>query len=250
MKRNIFQTVKRVGLVSVGLILARGAQAATTIGDTTITFDGSGLVSGSQIPLNFGSKQSPTNSPSGGVTFGGSGLGLGTPDISLTWNVTPGGARGTPINFQYSQGGPDSWNAALLNNSTVGHEHDLTFAPTALSLVEINSFNFTPYYNNDGEVFNYTVSVKDANTLATLASQSVTVTSGAAAKYGVTLNTFGQLGESLTLSLSRTGGTGGPENMAVDDVTFTEVVPEPGTVSLAVLGFAGMAWAARRRGKS
>lgn len=251
MKRKLGRGLRNTALIAVGVTLARGAQAATTIGDTTVVFDGSGLPVGSQIPMGFASNQSPTNNPIGGVTFGSSGLGMGTPDISLTWGFTGGGRGQQPTDFEYITGGQNNWNAALLNNSAPGHIHTITFTPTTLSLVQINSFNFTPYYNNSGEVFNYTVSVVDANTLASLYSAPITVTSGSAAKYLVTLDVAGALNEPLTLEIDRTGGDGGPFNNGFDDLNFTEIVPEPGTAGLVCLGLAGWLGVAiwRRKGQ-
>ena len=236
MKRKLGRGLRNTALIAVGVILGRGAQAATTIGDTTVVFDGTALPVGSQIPMNFASFQSPTNNPIGGVTFGSTGLGLGTPDIGLTWSFTSGGRGQLSTSFNYFTGGDNNWNAALLGNSASGHDHSITFTPGTYSLVQINSFNFTPYYNNSGEVFDYTITVKDANTQATLLSEPFTVTSGLAAKYPVTLDVTGDLDEPLTLDIARTGGTGGPFNIAADDFKFTEVVPEPDVPGLICLG--------------
>lgn len=248
MKRKTLYRFGGAAMAVVGVFLARGAQAAPTIhGDTTISFDGLNLANGNQIPNNYGSQQSPTNSPSLGITFGSAGLGKGTPDISLGWSFRPGvGRGGQPTDFQYYTGGPNNWNLALLNNSDIGHEFDIVFSATPLSLVELLSFDFVPYSSTSG-TFNYSVTVEDASTLAVLSTQNVSLDSSVTSSLTVNLNVTGDLNEPLMLQLIRTGGTGSPFDTGIDNVHFLEVTPEPSVAALLTLGIAGYGFVARRR---
>jgi hypothetical protein len=66
----------------------------------------------------------------------------------------------------------------------------------------------------------------------------------------VAVNTFGQAGESLTLTVDHTA-TGSVSYLAMDNLTFsTMVVPEPTTAALTWAGVSGLGAIAMRRRKS
>jgi PEP-CTERM motif len=221
MKRSKLNTLRNASLIAVGLVLARGAQATTTIGSTTLTLDPS---AGAPI-TTFGSLAS-TSSPGVVTTLGG------TPDVSLVWQSTLVGH--TAVNFDYISGGPWSGDAEL-NNSSIGITHEIDFSVPSFASVTLNSFNFQPYLA-DGNGYTYTVTVFDVTKSTVLDTQGVTIPATSTLKDLVTLNAVGGLGDTLALTLTRTGGTGNPLNIAIDDPSFTELVPEPTTAGLLVMG--------------
>src|ERR1700691_3681886 len=157
MKRSKLNILKNASLIAVGLVLARGAQATTLVGDTDLTFDDLDQANNTQIPVNFGS--SAATSSTGVVTDLG-----GTPDINVTFLSTS--TAHSPVQFQYFQGGP--WDAAELFNSIAGKPaEEILLGTSPNASVTLNSFNFHPYYT-DANSYNYTVSVQDVTTSQTL----------------------------------------------------------------------------------
>jgi len=164
-------------------------------------------------------------------------VGFGTPGISLTWGGGPGTSRWEYYNDAV-------WSAGQLDGSTNGAFHSILFTPIASVAVRLDSLNFHPYYVS-AETFNYSWSVRDGSTVLT--SGSIIFSSDATKNHPVNINYTGNVGESLTLRLDRTGGTGIGQNIAVDDVRFAQV-PEPSTLALLSMGcLAGIAVRARRR---
>jgi hypothetical protein len=240
MKRKKLGMLRNVAITAVGLVLARGAQA-----DTTLTFDVllGGQSSNARILDGFGSQVTGSSS---GVTVSGA----DTSHIGLLWGFTAiaggGGGGGNNIEWDYYIGGP--WQGTQLNNSAIGNEHTLTFAPTGGYAVTLNSFNFHPYYNNgSAEHFDYTISIMDGAT--TLASQTISFDSDAQKDHPVVFDYTGAAGETLSLSVLRTGGNGNAFDIAADDFKFGELapVPEPGTLALLSAGAIGLGLTRRRR---
>ena len=81
MKRSKLNTLKNASLIAVGLVLARGAQATTTIGSTDLTLDNSNA--GTPI-TTFGTDAAASST--GIVTTLG-----GTPDVGVAWQSTLSG---------------------------------------------------------------------------------------------------------------------------------------------------------------
>jgi hypothetical protein len=229
MKRSKLGRLKPAAIVAVGVVLGRGAQAGTIL-----TFDAlpPGQAHNQPIIQTFGDN---ATAPSPGVSvFGG-----GTPDINLTWSAA--GSVGVARWDYYID---SVWSAGQLNDAGVGNTYDLLFAPGAAAAVSVGSFNFHPYYNS-GTTYDFNWSVLDGVTVLT--SGSLSFTSDATKNHAVNVNYTGAVGEALTLRLSRTGGTGRDDSIALDDITFAQV-PEPSV--LALLSSGGLAWIAlyaRRR---
>lgn len=205
MKRS---KLKFVAAMAVGVALGRSAQA-----DTILTFDAvpPGQVNGEVIIQSFGDNAG-VSSP--GVEVAG----FGTSAIGLTWGGS-GPARWDYYIDEFS----DVWRAGQLDGSTVGRSHTIVFAPSPTAAVAIKSFNFHPYYDS-AETFDYAWSVRAGNTV--LASGTISFASNASKDHPVNVNYTGSLGQALTLRLDRTGGTGGGQNIAVDDIRFAQL-PEP-----------------------
>ena len=228
--------------MAASVFLANSAQAVVTlVGDTTITFDNANLNLGDQIPGNFGSNA--TNS-GGGITIGNSGLGLGTPDITLSWKSQFNGFGHQSTQFEYvNVSGTDG---GFLNNSVVGQTHEIQFSPGANASLILSSLDFQSV-GVTADTYTYTLTVKDAGTSSILASVPVVVAGDGNKTAPINLGVHGVLGQSLVLDISRTGGTGDGFSMAVDDIAFSEVVPEPTTTALMGLGLGGLGLMAVRR---
>lgn len=232
MKRRTLSRLMPATIVSVGVVLGRGAQA-----DTILDFNAlpPGQVNNAQIIAGFGSNAS-ASSP--GVTVSG----LGTPDISLTLGSSVGGTGGSTTRWDYYI--DTVWGAGQINGSTVGSFHSILFTPGAGAAVTLNSFNFHPYYVS-AETFDYGWSVLAGATVLT--SGTISFISDATKNHAANVNFTGGLGQALTLRIDRTGGTGSGQNIAVDDIRFAQV-PEPGVLALLSLGgLAGLGVLVRRR---
>jgi hypothetical protein len=205
MKRSKLANMKWVAATAVGVALGRGAQA-----DTILTFDTQpqGQGNNAAIQQTFGDNVS---APRAGIDV----VGFGTPDIGVTWDATSPGRWDYYIDAV--------WSAGQLDGSNVGITHTLLFTPTATTQVSLKSFNFHPYYNN-GLDYAYDWSVTDG--VNTLASGSVTFPCDAAKSHPVDINYTGSIGLPLTLRITRTGGSDGSQNIAVDDIRFAQL-PEP-----------------------
>jgi hypothetical protein len=239
MKRSKLNTLRNASLIAVGLVLARGAQATTLIGSTDLTFDNLPLPNNTQIPVSFGSAASPSNPQTGVTTTTG-----GTPDVSVDFVSTSNGH--TPVQFEYFEGG--SWNAAELFNSSPGNPAEsILFSAPAKDSITLNSFNFQPY-NTDSLSYSYTVTVFDITTSKTLVNLTSVTVPDNSAKQLVTLNAAGGLGDTLELTLSANVATTAPVDfLAIDDLGFSELVPEPGTTALLGMGLGTLALAVKRR---
>ena len=228
MKRRNLGRIKPLAVAVVGVVLGRAAQA-----DTVLTFDAfpAGQNHNAPILQTFGDNAAAS---SAGVSV----IGNGTPNIGLTWS---GGGSATARWDYYID---PVWSAGQLNGSSVGGFHNLLFTPDAGFGVSIKSFNFHPYYNS-AETFAYSWRVLDGAT--ELLTGSLNFGSDGTKNYPVNIDFTGAANQSLTLNILRTGGSGNGQNIAVDDIRFAQVVPEPGTLVLLSLGAVGLAVRWRRR---
>ena len=186
---------------------------------------------------DFGKSGNPAD-PLTGLTV----TGLGTPDIDLTWSVTGNPNNdGSSTNVWWYWAWPtDRWNAFELRGSDMGIDYDLKFQPANSAKVVVKSFNFHGWYGivnisgvNYQERFTYNWSVRDAGSLASLASGTYSFLSDTTKNHPVSINYTGTNGQALILRLTRTPSTldtggdpieveGMANNIAVDDITFSE----------------------------
>jgi len=203
MKRN---KLKLLSTLAVGVVLGRGAQA-----DTILTFDAAPPGQAfNEVPIPGFGDNAGSSRP--GVDV----LGFGTSGISLDFRGSGGATR-----WEYYIDGV--WSAAQLNGSTIGSFHAIDFTPSPTAAVAIKSFNFHPYYLSS-ETYNYAWSVRAGATI--LASGTISFEADASKNHPVAVDYTGNLGQTLTLQVDRTGGSGSGQNIAVDDIRFAQL-PEP-----------------------
>jgi hypothetical protein len=231
MKPTKLRKFSPVAIAAIGVVLGRGAQAATIIDFNTLP---AGQPHNGAILQTFGDNAS-VSSP--GVTV----VGGGTPNIGLTWNSTGG---------RWDYYIDSVWSAGQLDNSNIGDLHNLVLTPQAGFSVSLNSFNFHPYYVSE-ERFTYEWSVLNGSTVRK--TGTVAFGSDATKLHPVNIDFIGNPGEELTLQLRRIASTltgaqveGDPADLAIDDISFAQI-PEPSTIAL--LGWGGVAgfWFVSRR---
>lgn len=226
MKSRRLRSLKTVGIAAIGVFLGRGAEAGTIL--TFDTFP-TGVGNNDAVPQTFGDNAA-ASSP--GVSV----VGAGTPNIGLSWSLAG--------NTRWEYYIDPVWSAAQLNGSTNGAIHSLTLSPDPSAAVMLNSFNFHPYYNTGAaEHYDYAWSVLSGAT--TLASGTIGFDADATKNHLVNINFAGGLGQELVLSIRRAGGPGGGQNIAIDDISFSQI-PEPRNAFLLALGGVA-AFALRKR---
>lgn len=221
------------------------ASCRVAFADTDLNFVGlpDGQTSGGIINPGFGSNVSVSGP---GITV----TGAGTPNIGLTWGVTPNGANPIQWNY-YDNGSFDGWSAAQLLNSYYTNTpptttpHTLTFTPTGDVAVQINSFQFVTWEQpapGENEVFDYTWTVVDANNNSDVLGTGTVPEFGASTTpIDVSIDVTGAVDEPLTLELLRTAFSPDPEdgsptgqNIGIQNLDFDQT-PEP--TSLGIISF-------------
>lgn len=224
-------------------LLAAALSLAAARGATVITFAGG--TTNNEILSTFGD-----NVPdAGGVAGTNVTSGSGTPDIDLTWSASGSGSN---VRWEYYTDSVWTGGVAQLNSAAVGNIYSVKFAPQAGFAVRIDSFNFFSYYASSSAAtatngqfsFDWAV-VRDADGVSVTSGTTGLFTGGTASPAIVIGYTPTDSG-SYTLKLTRTGGLGDNANIAVDNITFSQIaVPEPGAALLGVLG--GVLLLRRRR---
>lgn len=209
----------RSALSQTALFSLVGVAVAPSIyADTLLTFDARPPGQGQNVAIlqTFGD-HAISSSP--GVVVTGS----GTPDIDLSW-----GGEGSGRWDFYTD---SVWTAAQMNDGNIGQPFDITFTPTASSSAVIRSFDLHPYYTT-GTTYEYSWSVLDAG--SELASGTVTAVSDGT-HTPVAIGYQGQQGQVLTLRLTRTGGDGQADSIAIDNLLFGQQPELPLNPLVAVL---------------
>jgi hypothetical protein len=222
MKMKKLRSLHPLALVAVGVFLGRGAHA-----DTTLTFDADASactppqIENPNAPpgiTNFGNYAAAS---SGGVAVSG----FGTPNIGLTW----GGNPSPDTRWEYYNNPGTPWAGAVqVQDSDIGTTEEITFTPNNPSAsVEVESFNFDAYYN-DNERFTYSVSVVSGTTVLS-GPTMYTYLSDGTKNHPVVINCTGAQGQTLKLRLFRVPSTlasgeveGSAYNNAVDDIAFAQ----------------------------
>ena len=242
--------VNPIALVTTGVFLAHGAYATTRITFNGLTTDNQDL----NTIAGFGSNVAATG-PNYFTTVGVSGV-LGTPGIGMTWGAgyqayTAWDGRGTVCQTDY-------------NTATNAAGIDVTWTPTAGTGVLVTRFDLDEYAGGGAGYGNPIYG--DANVSWNLSDSYGTLASGVwdlrnnvndpldaggrdIILTGLTAGSV-NIGEAVTLRLTFNGGA--PSYLALDNLTFDQVVavPEPGVATLGLLGAGLGAMAMRRRKQS
>lgn len=214
MKIKKLANFRPMALLAMGVFLGHGAQA-----DTILDFESRpvGQNQNAAIIQSFGDNALASSE---GVTV----VGFGTPNIGLTWQVTPvlGGAARWDFYID------DIWAAGQLDSSSVGDRHEVVFTPNnPQAAAVIKSFNFHPYYLSN-ERYTYDVSILAGEAVVSGPSNITFIAEST--KVPVNFNYTGAAGQALTLRIARVASTlgegeveGGSGNIAVDDITFAQL---------------------------
>lgn len=224
-------TLKILAMISVGLAAMRSAQA-----ETTITFDGAGLVDNKDMPQSYGDFASTSGN---GINVS---MGLdvvGTPNIDLTW----GPGTGDVVDWYASWDGRGSV-AQLDYNINSGAPISITLTPNSNYGVLIDSFDMDEWDGGGNMSVDWSIS----DTSGILASGNWQRSTGGRDTISTGLTAANiNMGQPVELTFTGLSGTG--SYFAIDNLTFDQVqaVPEPATLALMALGLGAVAMRYRRK---
>ncbi|HEU5125092.1 MAG TPA: PEP-CTERM sorting domain-containing protein [Verrucomicrobiae bacterium] len=195
------------------------------------------------VPSNFGS-HAATDGNGYVVSLGGA-----TPNIGLTWDsnwdIHTSGFFST-IEDQVVGGGDwDNQGSIPRVGQLDFGTHTINFSADPGFALMLNSFVFGHTAETAGNTA-WDLALTADSTSTIVWQQSVAFENGQA--FTISPNFVGALGESYTLSFNRTFSSYGSDGRhAIDNLSFSQVVPEPSTAAL--LGIAGLATLFRRRNR-
>ena len=207
---------------TVGLGAAHNVPA-----DTLITFGGfTGDNTRIDSIIGYGDNVS-ANSADYSVSLGRGGV-TGTPDITLDWlgqweTYTLWDGRGNVAQTDFN-----------------GGTHSLLFTPSPLTAVRLVSYDLDEWAGGGSGSIAWSIF---GSTSGVITNGNWTM-SNAGGRSLVAPDVTGQMGESLTLTL--TLNSGAPSYFALDNLTFDQV-PEPSTLALGALGALAFGAAVMRR---
>jgi len=229
MKFNHRKLIRLAATGGAGLALVQATQAATTILN-----DWANIGNNQNIPAGYGSNVTATTSQYS-VSAGTHGI-TGTPNITLAWAPNGGGGWQTYTN----------WNGRgdVIQVDGTSVDQTITFTPsTSTVAVIIESVDFDEWSGGGTVTADWSV----------MGSMSGPITNGTWTYNGtdlretVMMDAEGDFGETLTLTINQTGGSG--SYFAIDNISFDQNgVPEPST-TLPLLGLLGLGAMALRRRK-
>jgi hypothetical protein len=166
---------------------------------------------------------------------------VGTPDIVLNWlGAAPGGGSGARWETYTNWDGRGNVIQMDGDTGVLPKNLAIEFAPAAGAGVLLNSFDLDEWSGGGSMSVEWSLAGPISGTLAsgtwnrnTGGRDTISPSAGA-----------GAIGETLTLSLSQTSGA--ISYLALDNLTFDQVVPEPASAAVAMAGGLG-ALAMRRR---
>jgi hypothetical protein len=204
-------------------IATSSADAATTLTGVVPT------VTNAPVPADHGSNEA------------------GTPNIVLDWST--GGNWDQYANWD---GRGDSYQLQSPQITTGAFSGRVVFTPDTGFAVTITSFDLDEWAGGGDTTVDWTISGSSSGTLASGTWDDFNTANDpgdAGGRSTVTPNVTGADGEVLMLSFAQSGGNG--EYLALDNLTFDQVVPGPDTTPPTIVGIAnagGDTWEVKLEG--
>lgn len=221
MKLQVSKLIRLSLMGGTGLALAQSLQAATLL-------TGSGLANNTLIPTDHGSNAA------------------GTPDIALSWTVA--GSPGRWDAYNGWPGGDQVYQVDGPGSGYVGTVYNIAFTPASATIavllgsIDLNDWAGPANPALQNTTLDWTVTGSISGLLGSGTGLVVSDGTVQALNFGIQ----GAGGETLTLAITPTGGSG--SYFAVDNLSFDQVaVPEPSGVVLAAAGLGAMALRRRRK---
>lgn len=152
----------------------------------------------------------------------------GTPNIALVWSD----------NWDQYDGWPNDPGDGVYQVD--GDVHTIAFTPDAGWAASLTSFDLNVWAGGGETNVDWLLT---GSASGDLGSGSIITADGAVTNNVIGIS--GALDETLTLTLTQTSGAG--SYLAMDNLAFDQVVPEPSTLGLAVAGLGGLGALAMRR---
>lgn len=203
---------------------------------TTITFENAAGAANEDIPTTYGSNIA--GNATGFITTDETGA---TPDIALNWSPTPNFWEYHTSGVWQNLGTPV--HVAQLDNRVAG-PGVIAFTVGSGVALTLHSFDIGNATDQFEAAYRWSIDLKRASDSVVVASQTTSLLSAGTTE-AVTFNFTGAAGEDYRLEF--TASTSGLIRTAIDNLSFSQAVPEPSMFAMLGLGVAALGAGRLRR---